>query len=65
MKVKLNILRFNRQKIPSINENLAGLYPPSFAIPRKTHISGNFHLNTSTINIKINNFVCNNTLIFS
>lgn len=40
----LNILRFNKQKIPSSTENSGGLVPEFLVIPRKTDISGHFHL---------------------
>ena len=46
MRIKLNILRFNRQKIPSMIE----FCPQNFTIPRKTYISRHFHLKANTIN---------------
>lgn len=65
MDIILKITMRYKQKIPSINEILVGLYPLFFAIPRKTYISGHFHLNTNIINKKITNFWCSNTLILN
>ena len=55
------ILIVDRQKIPSWKDDIVqNLAMQTFALPRKTHISGHFHLNT----IKNREFCPCNRLIF-
>lgn len=45
----LNILKLNRQKIPSDQSNSVGFEGLTFSIPRKIKISGHFRLKTPII----------------
>jgi len=61
----LNILKINKQKIPSNQQKIHDIEVKFFTKPRKIMISGNFSLIAPLIHITFSKFLTRNLLILN